>query len=925
MPRSGDTQNSDSWNYVGTSSEDHFEIPGSVGKDEVYEVTVVPRNQGGARRSPKYGSSASVHTKGKTTQPLGPLSGQGYVIGDRVRIQWDCPGNDDLGYYEIREGNWWGGRTIAKTTDTYVEFPVHAPFSNKTYYIKARDRSKNWSDEPIAITLINSPSSTSFVAQANRNYHLDWTGRAEGSVNITYTGDVISLTGVGTGVYTGIWLEGGSTDKLQYFMVEAETTVSPIDATLDLMGMKLTSPYSKRRTLEELTTGSLEGSENRDLYDLDKHDYKLDSLYASLENVKGPVELDDLVDVKVEWRGSTDTGANGISDWFSVTASNFASYQSIQPRITMISRNANVNVECSNLRARIVENPWTDPVVDPTSNPGDIIVRGADLLEALPIGPDNSILYSNGSTLKWGQKFESDQYEAGLTILGQTLSLSGATEITAGAMSATAYRQTTSLTGMMRSITDGTGIVNSFDNIYIEQSTGANYTEGNYLLEINTSGGSTLCTLDPNGAFYAAGDIVGDGILSVGGIIIGAGTVDGVDVSALNASFTGHTGDTNPHNITLQDAWENSPGTFAAPTDGWVLTFPGSSRYETLSFSGNTQNLEIGFESREPYLTTDAKTTFNGEVIIGETAVITGAGDIDFASSALGSIGTLSSSGARLERLLDFYSTTPAAGIVVGEAWMGNYPAAGVAAWGYAPLAENSYTDVSIVQANNGATVLNCSAIGNSINYTVGGGSLVGGTDIARMSTEGLQTYAGIAATFSGDTTFTAGYDMNISANIVGDDIISGNHIRSFPQYIAGSRRSGTWTVGQRIRFNFSSTDNMARQTLNSGEVLKITRIEGNWKNGATAGTWDWELGLCTFQSRTTNTVDTYYLVTANEGDNTDENYSTCQTGSYDSPLITITGDTGATTWMPVLGNAGPGTSASENCCISLFGYVEKP
>lgn len=223
------------------------------------------------------------------------------------------------------------------------------------YYIKSRDTSDNWSDEPVVLTG-ESPATGVYSSVANKLYAADFT--ANGSLNdlVDTAGVLRTDTGVsnGTGVYTGDSLDIGEIGDY-LVMVSAETLITPQDPTLDRMGVYLDSPYAKRRLLSELVADSMEGSENRQMYDLDGHNYALDSLYANFDNVKKPKEMDDLPCVTVEFRTSSDDAT--WSAWHDSPSRVVEGIRYVQPRVTMLTDYTELSVEMSKLTVEVTNIP----------------------------------------------------------------------------------------------------------------------------------------------------------------------------------------------------------------------------------------------------------------------------------------------------------------------------------------------------------------------------------------------------------------------------------------------------------------------------------------------------------------------------------------------------------------------------------------
>jgi len=222
------------------------------------------------------GATSSLLTiVGKDAAP-GPITNLAISqLDDSILFSWTSPTDPDIDYYEIRQGSSWGSGAILNTLIFGTQLQNHnVAIGTKTYWVKAVDRSGNYSNDAVgkSITISTIPNQNILATQ---NEHTSWTG--------TKTQTFVSGTALGidwgfvSGNYVTPTIDVGST-------VQAKVTV---DYTITSSGISAwdSSPSAAFDTYSDLTWTGFESATNENIvFEISTSDD--DSTYTDFESLQ---------------------------------------------------------------------------------------------------------------------------------------------------------------------------------------------------------------------------------------------------------------------------------------------------------------------------------------------------------------------------------------------------------------------------------------------------------------------------------------------------------------------------------------------------------------------------------------------------------------------------------------------------------------
>lgn len=383
------------YRQVASGVRGNFALEG-LEKDRAYEVVVVPRAAKGASRGPKYGSKVVIHPKGQRDQPASPTNLIGEINNGMLVLTWDSIEARDRAFYEVRVGDsWWNAQILRTGIDaTYVALPCVWD-GTANVMVRSFNKSGVYS-EFYASTSIES----TLYPTASLDCEDDWGG---GSI---VGGSVVGATVQQAGsdqnmVYTSASLAGDG--RGVHVLVYANVGVKAVSMTLNEANFLLNSDLATTTVLDDL--GDLTGTEARDLYELDKHNYPLNHWLAEAP-AKSPPDLLNAISHTIEM--NIDSGG------WEPYGPTYRDVTTIQVRITVSSDLSGVLGELTNLQIRLAKDSaeiLNDHVTD-VANPhatdlqdafdaGEAISCGAKTLKMLA-GSGNMINFKNtGDTVSY--------------------------------------------------------------------------------------------------------------------------------------------------------------------------------------------------------------------------------------------------------------------------------------------------------------------------------------------------------------------------------------------------------------------------------------------------------------------------------------------------------------------------------------------
>lgn len=296
------------WWHAGLAVDGQFRVQEGIAPRTAYMVSVTPLSASGNRLDPTYGTTAIVSILGRLEFPEAPT---GLAATNAPRgglfLTWTPSVDLDVDHYEVRETlteprKFLFSQVLAKCAcGSGILVEPHRIGAAHYFQIAAVNRSGFRSITPAYVQ--GTPAAMELSQLVSTSEAASWTGV---KTSMTVAGSVVrSDLGATAPSYrtTNIALAS----KVGLVRIFVEAAGYEIDWTIEEAGYPINSPHARRKRIDGLL---LENPEPPYILALDDNDYPIGAPGCYLQQLDGPVPMDTVYAMRVQYEVSTDSGGS---------------------------------------------------------------------------------------------------------------------------------------------------------------------------------------------------------------------------------------------------------------------------------------------------------------------------------------------------------------------------------------------------------------------------------------------------------------------------------------------------------------------------------------------------------------------------------------------------------------------------------------